>query len=286
VEVTEPTSIAGRQVRTPRASNRSAAPCLPPALSSVPRVAFVPVPLELLLMTTGDRALSGGRTLRVAVWRGDAQTAVISPRPDHLTPTPFMIRECLDELTRKGMRQVVTSALSPLERDVFLAAGFVVRERLHLLAHDLRHCPDSSSPARLRRARGADRAAVLALDRRAFDRFWGMDDAGLSEALAATPISRFRLAMDHQVAGYGVFGRAGDRGYVQRLAVDPDRFRRGIGTRLLADGLRWMRRHHVRQAMVNTQEGNDPALALYLHVGFRLEPTGLTVLTQTLPVGL
>ncbi len=220
------------------------------------------------------------------MWRGDAQTAVVSPRPDQVTPAPSIIRECVDQLTRQGLRQVVTSALSPPECDAFLAAGFEVRERLHLLSHDLQRWPESPAPVRLRRARGADRAAVLALDRRAFDRFWGMDEAGLSEALAATPISRFRLATDHQVAGYGVFGRAGDRGYVQRLAVDPDRFRRGIGTRLLADGLRWMRRHHVRQAMVNTQEGNDPALTLYLHVGFRLEPTGLTVLTQTLPTEL
>ena len=123
---------------------------------------------------------------------------------------------------------------------------------------------------------------MLALDRRAFDTFWGMDDAGLSEALAATPISRFRVAIDREIAGYGVFGRAGDRGYVQRLAVDPDRFRQGIGTRLLADGLRWMRRHHVHRAMVNTQEGNEPALALYIHAGFRLEPAGLTVLTRAL----
>jgi ribosomal protein S18 acetylase RimI-like enzyme len=234
-------------------------------------------------MTTGDRALSGGYALRVAVWRGDDQTVVVSPRPDQMTPAPSTIRECLQDLARRGMRQVVTSALGPPERDAFLAAGFQVRERLHLLSHDLRRWPEASAPVRLRRARTADRAAVLALDRRAFDTFWGMDDAGLSEALDATPISRFRVAMDGGIAGYGVFGRAGDRGYVQRLAVDPDRFRRGIGTRLLADGLRWMRRHHVRQAMVNTQEGNDPALALYLHVGFRLEPTGLTVLTQTLP---
>ena len=34
--------------------------------------------------------------------------------------------------------------------------------------------------------------------------------------------------------------------------------------------------------MVNTQEGNGPALALYLHVGFVMEPIGLTVLTQGL----
>ncbi len=235
-------------------------------------------------MTIGDRAGSGTSPFRVVAWRGDDHTALVSPRPDRSPPEPDLIRSCLGHLADRGVRHVVTSALSSAERDSFLAAGFEVRERLHLLSHDLRGWPDPPGVARLRRARGADRAAVLDLDRRAFDGFWAMDDTGLSEALEATPISRFRVLCDSDgsISGYGVCGRAGDRGYVQRLAVDPGRQRRGIGSRLLADGLRWMRRHHVRTAMVNTQEGNDAALALYLHAGFRLEPTGLTVLARNL----
>ncbi len=233
-------------------------------------------------MTIGDRARSSGSALRVATWRGESRTAIVSPRPDQAPPGPDAIKSCLDDMAARGIHHVVTSALGPAERDAFLAAGFDVRERLHLLSHDVRDWPDVASPVRLRRARTTDRPAVLALDQRAFDRFWAMDDAGLTEALNATPISRFRVASDGAVAGYGVFGRAGESGYVQRLAVDPQRHRKGVATRLLADGLRWMRRHHVRRAMVNTQEGNDPALALYLHVGFRLEPIGLTVLSHTL----
>lgn len=233
-------------------------------------------------MTVDDRAQSSSGLLRVAVWRGDDHTAVITPRPERQPLTASTVRTCVDHLGGQNVRHVVTSALGPLERDVFLAAGFAVRERLHLLSHDLGRWPDPATRVRLRRARRSDRTPVLALDRRAFDGFWALDDAGLSEALDATPISRFRIAVDGGLTGYAVFGRAGDRGYVQRLAVEPDRHRHGIGSRLLADGLHWMRRHHVSRAMVNTQEGNDPALALYLHVGFAMEPAGLTVLTLDL----
>jgi hypothetical protein len=35
--------------------------------------------------------------------------------------------------------------------------------------------------------------------------------------------------------------------------------------------------------MVNTQEQNDGALALYQHLGFRLQPGGLAVLQIALP---
>lgn len=234
-------------------------------------------------MTIGDRTRSNSGPLRVATWRGDGHTAVVSPRPDRAGPAPGSIRRCLDDLAGRGIERVLTSALAPAERDAFLEAGFAVRERLHLLVHDLSHWPDPPAAVRVRRARAVDRGAVLALDQRAFDRFWGLDETGLSEALEATPISRFRIASTPDgVLGYAVFGRAGDRGYVQRLAVDPGRQRQGTGTRLLGDGLRWMRRHHARSAMVNTQEGNAPALALYRNMGFRLEPVGLTVLTCAL----
>ena len=100
--------------------------------------------------------------------------------------------------------------------------------------------------------------------------------------MRATPASRFRVATGDGVTGYAVSGRAGERGYLQRLAVDPDHHREGIGRALVADCLRWLRRHGARVAVVNTQERNEGALALYLATGFVLEPQGLTVLTRSL----
>jgi len=43
-----------------------------------------------------------------------------------------------------------------------------------------------------------------------------------------------------------------------------------------------MRRRGASQVVVNTQVGNERALRLYQHLGFRLEPSGLAVLTRRL----
>lgn len=229
-------------------------------------------------MAVGDRRRARPDRLRISAWRGDHATAVVTPRPELAAPGAGTVRQCVDSLVERGVREIMTSALGQPEQAGFLAAGFELRERLHLLSHDLDALPEVRATVRLRRARHTDRPAVLAIDHRAFDTFWRLDDLGLEEALDATPVSRFRLAVDDVPAGYAVFGRAADRGYVQRLAVDPLQHGRGIGTSLLADGLRWLRRHAVKRAVVNTQEGNDAALRLYESVGFRREPEGLAVL--------
>jgi ribosomal protein S18 acetylase RimI-like enzyme len=196
------------------------------------------------------------------------------------------VRRCLEQLAGQGYDQVVTAALMPHEQGGFVEAGFVVEEHLMLLAHDLRTLPDAPDLP-LRRARAADRPAVLTLDARSFPPFWQLDAEGLDEALTATPRARFRVAdapnaPDGSALGYVVTGRAGRRGYIQRLAVHPDARRRGLGRTLVVDGLRWLRRWRADKALVNTQEGNAAAAALYEALGFRPEPTGLTVLRARL----
>jgi ribosomal protein S18 acetylase RimI-like enzyme len=204
-------------------------------------------------------------------------------------PSPDVVRRCLRTLASQGYRRVVTGALSPAEQAGFRAAGFQPSEHLHLLSHDLRLVPPppttpaAPAPIVLRRAIRSDRDDVLAIDGLAFDRFWRLDEAGLDEALAATPHSRFRVATaDGVVVGYAITGRAGRRGYLQRLAVDPTLQRRGIGGALVLDALRWLRRWRAERAMVNTQLDNERALALYERVGFRREPSGLAVLAVDL----
>ena len=108
--------------------------------------------------------------------------------------------------------------------------------------------------------------------------FIGDDLKAMREAARATPRSHLRVApTPDDPRGYGLFGRAGTAGYVQRLAVAPDVQRRGLGHALLTDGLRWLRSHGAKRVYVNTQEDNDRALALYLQAGFRQLPVGLHV---------
>jgi ribosomal protein S18 acetylase RimI-like enzyme len=185
-------------------------------------------------------------------------------------------------LAARGFTEAVTSALGPAEAHGFLSAGFSVREHLHLLAHSMHGLPVAPPTVSLRRGKRADRGPSLVVDAKAFDEFWRLDDAGFDEAMTATPSSRFRVSDDQHLIAYAITGRAGDRGFIQRLAVDPSHHGRGIGTALVADALRWLERRSVTRTVVNTQESNEAALALYQRVGFRLQPGGLAVLCATL----
>lgn len=224
----------------------------------------------------------GTDRLRVGSWRGDARTAYIAPLADGAPAAVDAVRRCCSVLGERGYATAITAALGPAESRGFIEAGFEVRERLHLLAHDL-HDVAPPPPSELRRGRRADRAAALVVDGRSFDSFWRLDDAGFEEALGATPSSRFRVAaLEDRVVAYAISGRAGARGFLQRLAVDPDHQGHGLGRALALDSLRWLKRRGVDRAMVNTQEHNDSALSLYQRLGFRLQPGGLAVLQITL----
>jgi len=233
---------------------------------------------------------------RTGPWRGDRRIAYLAPVPDAPVPSADFVRRCLDQLAAKGFSRVVTGALSPIEQDGFLGAGFEVEERLHLLGRDLDDIPQPDRPAMapytMRRAGQRDRPAVLVLDNLAFPPFWRLDRDGLAEAISATPSARFRVVAGPDGCpgdgtlgrvGYAVTGRAGRRGFLQRLAVHPARQGEGLGRWLVLDSLRWLRRRQIERVVVNTQLGNARALALYESLGFRREPAGLSVLSVGLP---
>jgi GNAT superfamily N-acetyltransferase len=227
----------------------------------------------------GEVIAEGSERARTGPWRGDKNVALLSPLPEAPPPSAPFIRRCLDELAGRGYRRVVTGALTPGEQPPFLDAGFTVAEELHLLSHDLQQlAPKPRIP--LRRGRDEDHAAVLTVDHASFTAFWQLDAAGLVDTLDATPRVRFRVSHDaaDNVTGYAIVGRAGRRGYVQRLAVAPANRLSGLGAALVLDGLWWLRRWRVGRALVNTQQTNTSALALYERLGFRSEPMGLTVL--------
>ncbi|MDG2114588.1 MAG: GNAT family N-acetyltransferase [Actinomycetota bacterium] len=202
----------------------------------------------------------------------------------HLTPMRppgALVRrdvdEVIDALVGAGITGALTSAVGPFEERVFDKAGFRVHERLLLLRHPLEEIEEPPD-APMRRATRRDRAQVLDVDHRAFQDFWQLDDAGLSDAIRATPHARFRVAGRQQISGYAVTGRSGTAGFLQRLAVHPDHQGRAIGKALVLDGLHWLRRRHASHALVNTQHQNSRAADLYERLGFQREPHDLAVL--------
>lgn len=235
---------------------------------------------------TGHRILPGtdGR-LRISAWRGDRNTAHLTPGRGRLTAA--VVAHALVELAEGAYGTALTAALPAAEQGPFLDAGFEVHERLHLLVRTLDDLPQvAPASADLRRGHHADRPAVLAVDAAAFPTFWRLDKAGLEDALAATPTSRLRVAIGRtdprSLVGYAVTGRAGTRGYLQRLAVDPPAQGAGTGAALVVDGLRWLRRWGAKEVLVNTQESNAAAVRLYERLGFRLQTEGLAVLRRAL----
>lgn len=230
-------------------------------------------------MTATDTVTARGVRIRVRPWRGRPDTAELSVVPAGALVPPSLVALAVQRARDRGYAEIVTPALPAGEWRPYTDLGFSVREELHLLVHDLADLPgrgDLAARPRLRRVLRRDREQVLAVDGAAFDPFWRLDGDALEDAVRATPSARFR--MDRAGHGYALTGRAGDRGYVQRLAVDPGRQGAGLGSVLLLDGLWWLRRWRVREVLVNTQTGNERAIALYERLGFRRRTDGLAVL--------
>jgi ribosomal-protein-alanine N-acetyltransferase len=221
-----------------------------------------------------------GGVVRVAAWHGRPDIATIAVQGAD-APSPRTLDRLLDRLRDAGYREVLTNAVGPGTSLWLVDSGFAVRGRLHLLEHDLDGLPGPSR--RTRRALRADREAIVSVDEAAFDEFWQFDELALREATRATPRAHTRVAARGEtILGYGLFGRAGTTGYVQRLAVQPTGQRQGLGRALLGDGLNWLAAHGATRALVNTQEHNERALDLYLRAGFRRLPVGLCVLGRDL----
>lgn len=223
----------------------------------------------------------------MAPWQGDPFVALVGPLKAGRPPSVKEIHQCIANLRKRDVDRAVTPALSPLEAEAFFQAGFTLFERLYLLS-----CPvsavinseayQSASPPEsvtLSAGRSWHDRAVLDVDAKAFKGFWRFDKLALAEAKTATPSKRFRIAkVDGEVVGYAITGRAGRRGYLQRLAVDPAVQGHGIGRLLVNDSFRWLARNDVDLSLVNTQETNTTALGLYESIGYRRQSDGLLVL--------
>ncbi|HEV2993775.1 MAG TPA: GNAT family N-acetyltransferase [Acidimicrobiia bacterium] len=231
---------------------------------------------------TGERTLRfAGGWARVGPWHDQPDVAHVVVATDQRLSAPA-VRDCIARVRAAGYRAAVTSPLTAAAAVPFLSEGFEPREKLHVLEHPLTDLARPAGPGpHLRRGWRRDRPEVVALDRRAFPPDWQLGDSGLREALRATPSVRFRVADrpgDERIVAFAVTGRAGRQGYLQRLAVDPDARRGGLGRTLVVDALRWVRRTGARSCLVNTQADNQDALALYEACGFRQLPSGLGVL--------
>lgn len=235
-----------------------------------------------------------GIAVRAHPAAADPATAQLIVADSSLIPVARHFEEWGAQLAAHGFTRMRTGALGPRQALQAHAAGLQCIQELVLLEANP-PLPGRSHVVRSRRGRPRDLVALAAVDRAAFGSPWHLDAAMLDDVRCATPSARVRVVTDRAVrldesmassaasaalcgiAGFLISGRAGQNGYVQRLAVAPHAQRRGIAAALLADALAWLRRRHVQRVFVNTHVENVPALELYRRHGFVELPDRLQV---------
>lgn len=230
-----------------------------------------------------------GQHLKVSPWHDSDTIAILTP----LTPFQRLnikaIHRGIEAAEKAGYRTIYSSALMDREISGFLDAGFALKEQLHVLRHSLTETRPKAliEGIKISKPSRSEISDVVEVDKRCFDSFWTMNSEGLREAMEATTRARFRVAIYREpqgmgtVIGYAITGFGDRKGYLQRLAVDPEFQGRGIAGKLVEDGFEWLRFWRAREEYVNTQVSNERALQFYLHAGFQLLSERLNILQLT-----
>jgi [ribosomal protein S18]-alanine N-acetyltransferase len=125
--------------------------------------------------------------------------------------------------------------------------------------------PTSFSPPApaIRKARAADLAAVLAIERDQFSNPWTGEHF---RAELDNSFSHFYVAEypdDPLLAGFMIFWRLDGELELHKIAVARSRQRRGCGASLLDFFIRAGRSWHCRHALLEVRAGNEAAIRLY-----------------------
>lgn len=235
----------------------------------------------------------GGDRLRLRPWASESRIGLLIQLTSGSAVSGATVAASIESAATQGYLRIRTSALSHIEAEPFLRAGFQPCQQLALLSRPIQsgfsyrgggftiRTAHRDAGISIRRARRRDRPSVLAVDQAAFEPFWQIDRHGLLDTLRATPFRHFRVVRsdsDKALTGYAISGRSGSAGYLQRLAISPRQQGQGAGAALVIDGLRWMARWGTTQAWVNTPQHNTEAVRLYERLGFEQVPPGLQVL--------
>jgi ribosomal-protein-alanine N-acetyltransferase len=127
----------------------------------------------------------------------------------------------------------------------------------------------------------ADVAGTLAVESLCFAPLWRHSAENFLEIHATYPY--FVVAEDDSgIVGYQFNATDATTGYLVRIAVHPRAEGRGVGARLLAEAVRYFQRAHVLKIVLNTEEANTRAQALYERFGFHFVPPRGFVLARDL----
>jgi ribosomal protein S18 acetylase RimI-like enzyme len=263
-----------------------------PGPAVMPPAVMPPAVMPPAVMPPEGLVLRGAQVNgRVRCWPSEPNVAQLVMYQQSRPPSHDDLTRWCAELAQRGFTAVRTSALATAASARVESHGFKVIQELVLLQHDEpAHVP--SPTVRTTRLLVGNDAAAAAVDRIAFGPRWSLDATAVHDVRTATPRHRARAVLGPAddanaipgdvVTAYAITGRDSRLGFLQRLAVHPERRREGLGLALVHDSLRWLARWRVQRVLVNTPTTNDAALALYEGAGFHRLPDGLRVYEKVL----
>ena len=196
---------------------------------------------------------------------GLADDWAIAPWLDRLLPP------CVARLRARGATSLsyvgsATWLAGPLQGWGFRLISYVVAyERIGWTIPD-----EGNQAVQVRPARPADFQTLATLDALDFHPLWRNSVEKLKRWRKALPYFVVAVA-GREPVGY-CYCSVGEKehGHLIRMAVHPAWQGQGIGTRLVAEAVRFFRQAGVRRITLNTQEENERAQRLYRKFGFRL----------------
>lgn len=206
-----------------------------------------------------------------------ANVAELSPGPHRR----LLIEQLVASARTIGCQLVLAQV--PLERhelDTYRGLDFEPIERIVEYERLGLGPPAQAGSVPLRRYHPADLPALLDLERRAFPWFWLNSTTEMAHYGESAETELWLAAPPEaggQVVGYVGLTLRGAHGHLDRIAVDPDWRRRGIGAALLDRAVERCGRAGVRRISLTTQVDNGRAQQLYARFGFRVTRNQLTI---------
>lgn len=189
-------------------------------------------------------------------------------------PVPLWLDQLLGPCLER-LRQLGATSLSYIGSASWLT-GTLQERGFRLISHitayeknDISIPQAGSRVVDVRPVAPGDFPALVTMDALAFHPLW-RNSADCFEQWRETLPYFAVAAVGKSQVGYCYCSVDADQGHLVRMAVHPAWQGQGIGTRLLADAMRFFRDAGVRRITLNTQEENERAQWLYRGFGFRL----------------